>query len=426
MRENSNPFLIFSVIIISVFILFTILDYNKWIFPLGLFFGCLVFYSFLSSTKFSNRKYTNEVLSQEIQKEIQETYDTKFTYRVVKGLLNILPSAYLMLDRSGRITFINSEAISLIPDANLGAHISTFFRSPSFLEAIEDAINNDTRKTLKFEVQSPQFRQLEANIFFISSSKLSNNFNDIFIKLSDMSENIRVEKMRTDFVANASHELRTPLSSIIGYLETLKGNAKNDESAKELFIGLMSKQAKKMDRLIEDLMSLSRLEIQENNPITADCLLQDIIDEIVNNLKPFAKKYNVSVNNKISKNFKSVKGDEGQLRQLYSNLIENGIKYSGKGSKVTISETQEKIKNMVGIEVKDDGKGIAPEYINRLTERFFRANSNKELEKEGTGLGLSIVKHILVRHNGRLQIESSIGKGSRFITWFPKKVKGKK
>lgn len=421
MRNNFNPFLVFSTILVSVFILFTILDYNKWVFPVGLFFGCLVFYSFLSSNKFSNRKYTNESLSKEIQKEIQEAHDRKFTYRIVKGLLNILPSSYLMLDRSGRVTFFNSEAMKIIPDANPGSHVSAFIRSPTFLAAIEEAINNSTSKTLEFEVQSPQFRQLEANIFFISNENFSNSFDDIFVKLSDISENIRVEKMRTDFVANASHELRTPLSSIIGYLETLKGNAKNDESAKELFLSLMDKQAKKMDRLIEDLMSLSRLEIQENSPIPTDCSLQDIIEEIVNSLKPFAKKHKVSVNNKVSKKFNPIKGDESQLRQLYSNLIENGIKYSGKGSEVTISEARQKVKNMVGIEVVDDGRGIAPQYLNRLTERFFRANSNKKIEKEGTGLGLSIVKHILIRHNGRLQIESSLGKGSRFITWLPKK-----
>jgi two-component system phosphate regulon sensor histidine kinase PhoR len=181
-----------------------------------------------------------------------------------------------------------------------------------------------------------------------------------------------------------------------------------------------------MERLIQDLMSLSRLEVQETKPITTKCSIFDIIEELLENLKPIAIDSKVTISNNISKKMEPITGDHSQLTQMYSNLIENGIKYSGPGSKIKIYESKEKSTSMIAIVVADNGKGISSEHINRLTERFYRANSNAELEKEGTGLGLSIVKHILIRHGGRLQIRSQLSKGSKFITWLPHSVSKKK
>ena len=206
----------------------------------------------------------------------------------------------------------------------------------------------------------------------------------------------------------------------MGYIETLQGHAKKDVKMQKVFLDLMNKQAGKMERLISDLMSLSRLEIDELKPISSTCSVKEIIEELVNSLKPLSVDNNVSLSFKIPKNFSSVIGDPSQLRQLFSNLIENAIKYSGKKSKVNIYISKEKNKDMFGVVVEDNGHGIAPEHLSRLTERFYRANSSAEIEKEGTGLGLSIVKHILIRHRGKLQIDSKLGKGSKFIAWLPK------
>ena len=373
-----------------------------------------------NSTRVLKRHQVAEPRQDAIKQEIQETYNTKITYQVVKGLLNILPSPYILIDRNGRLTFINAEAKSIVPDSQIGSHISNVFRSPVFLSAVENAILKDKEKILSFEIETPQFRQLKAHIFFISSSKIPNSFNDIFIQFTDESTHIRSEKIRTDFVANASHELRTPLTSIMGYIETLQGHAKKDVKMQKVFLDLMNKQAGKMERLISDLMSLSRLEIDELKPISSTCSVKEIIEELVNSLKPLSVDNNVSLSFKIPKNFSSVIGDPSQLRQLFSNLIENAIKYSGKKSKVNIYISKEKNKDMFGVVVEDNGHGIAPEHLSRLTERFYRANSSAEIEKEGTGLGLSIVKHILIRHRGKLQIDSKLGKGSKFIAWLPK------
>ena len=423
MKENPAAFILFSCILTFLVGMFAVLDYPLWSFPVTVVMSCLIFYMYRNSTRVLKRHQVAEPRQDAIKQEIQETYNTKITYQVVKGLLNILPSPYILIDRNGRLTFINAEAKSIVPDSQIGSHISNVFRSPVFLSAVENAIHKDKEKTLSFEIETPQFRQLKAHIFFISSSKIPNSFNDIFIQFTDESTHIRSEKIRTDFVANASHELRTPLTSIMGYIETLQGHAKKDVKMQRVFLDLMNKQAGKMERLISDLMSLSRLEIDELKPISSTCSVKEIIEELVNSLKPLSVDNNVSLSFKIPKNFSSVIGDPSQLRQLFSNLIENAIKYSGKKSKVNIYISKEKNKDMFGVVVEDNGHGIAPEHLSRLTERFYRANSSAEIEKEGTGLGLSIVKHILIRHRGKLQIDSKLGKGSKFIAWLPKMKK---
>ena len=420
MKENPAAFILFSCILTFLVGMFAVLDYPLWSFPVTVVMSCLIFYMYRNSTRVLKRHQVAEPRQDAIKQEIQETYNTKITYQVVKGLLNILPSPYILIDRNGRLTFINAEAKSIVPDSQIGSHISNVFRSPVFLSAVENAILKDKEKILSFEIETPQFRQLKAHIFFISSSKIPNSFNDIFIQFTDESTHIRSEKIRTDFVANASHELRTPLTSIMGYIETLQGHAKKDVKMQKVFLDLMNKQAGKMERLISDLMSLSRLEIDELKPISSTCSVKEIIEELVNSLKPLSVDNNVSLSFKITKNFSSVIGDPSQLRQLFSNLIENAIKYSGKKSKVNIYISKEKNKDMFGVVVEDNGHGIAPEHLSRLTERFYRANSSAEIEKEGTGLGLSIVKHILIRHRGKLQIDSKLGKGSKFIAWLPK------
>ena len=420
MKENPAAFILFSCILTFLVGMFAVLDYPLWSFPVTVVMSCLIFYMYRNSTRVLKRHQVAEPRQDAIKQEIQETYNTKITYQVVKGLLNILPSPYILIDRNGRLTFINAEAKSIVPDSQIGSHISNVFRSPVFLSAVENAILKDKEKILSFEIETPQFRQLKAHIFFISSSKIPNSFNDIFIQFTDESTHIRSEKIRTDFVANASHELRTPLTSIMGYIETLQGHAKKDVKMQKVFLDLMNKQAGKMERLISDLMSLSRLEIDELKHISSTCSVKEIIEELVNSLKPLSIDNNVSLSFKIPKNFSAVIGDPGQLRQLFSNLIENAIKYSGKKSKVNIYISKEKNKDMFGVVVEDNGHGIAPEHLSRLTERFYRANSSADIEKEGTGLGLSIVKHILIRHRGKLQIDSKLGKGSKFIAWLPK------
>lgn len=420
MKENLTTFTLFSIILTTIVGLFAALGYPLWAFPVTILMSCAIFYMYLRSSLELQKYNMKKVKDDKSEEVIRNAHDKKVTYQIVKGLLNILPSPYVLIDRNGRLTYINLQAKSIIPDFQIGSHISTVFRSPIFLRSVENALRNDKEEKLSFEIQSPQFRQLKAHIFFISSNKLSQNFNDIFIQFTDESSYIKAEKVRTDFVANASHELRTPLASIIGYIETLQGHAKKDPKMHKLFLELMSKQAGKMERLIQDLMSLSRLEIEETKPITSETSLGTLIFELISTLEPLAAENKVQLTNKISKKLSPVFGDISQLRQLFSNLIENAIKYSGQKSTIKVYVSKEKEKNMIGIVVEDNGSGIAPEHLYRLTERFYRANTNVEVERDGTGLGLAIAKHILIRHQGRLQIDSKLGEGSRFTAWLPK------
>ena len=321
MRDNLTDYIGFSAILIGLTVVFASLGYPTWAFPATVCMGSVIFFMYLKSNKIGEKHHVSDFKQEAIKEEIQETYNAKITYRVIKGLLNILPSPYILIDRNGRITFINTEAKGIVPDFHSGSHVSNVFRSPIFLAAIENAIKKDKQAKLSFEIQSPQFRQFSANIFFISSNKISNNFNDIFIQLTDESTHIRAEKMRTDFVANASHELRTPLASITGFIETLQGHAKNDPKAKDLFLNLMAKQAGKMELLIKDLMSLSKLEILETKPITSVCSLSELISDLTQSLQQYAKDNNVKLVNNISKKMMPIMGEVDQLRQLFSNLI---------------------------------------------------------------------------------------------------------
>ena len=246
----------------------------------------------------------------------------------------------------------------------------------------------------------------------------------ILLKFSDQSKNIMIEQMRSDFISNASHELRTPLASIIGFIETIQGHAKNDKANRELFLSMMHDQAVRMQRLVDDLLSLSKLELQENSPPSSNCDVFEVIDKIVKSFLPLAKKYKVKLTNNLPLNLSNIVGDEVQMQQLFSTLIENALKYSGESSNVKIElvkkqKNRKSESNMMGIQIIDNGKGIPTEHIYRLTERFYRVNADLSRERQGTGLGLSIVKHILNRHKGELEIESVPEKGSIFTTWLP-------
>jgi two-component system phosphate regulon sensor histidine kinase PhoR len=229
--------------------------------------------------------------------------------------------------------------------------------------------------------------------------------------------------MRADFVANASHELRTPLASLKGFVETLQGPAKDDPAARERFLMVMSEQAERMTRLIDDLLSLSRVEMREHLPLGAIVELNDVMASVIQSLQPLAVAAGVAIELAGSAEPAEVRGDRDELVQVFQNLIHNAIKYGRQGGRVDIavarrSPGQGRPAEIVAT-VADDGPGIAPQHLPRLTERFYRVSVAASREKGGTGLGLAIVKHILNRHRGELTIASQIGQGSTFCVILP-------
>jgi two-component system phosphate regulon sensor histidine kinase PhoR len=265
--------------------------------------------------------------------------------------------------------------------------------------------------TAEFVTRVPIERHFQA---YVSRSALAPL---TFVLLHDLTAIKRTEQMRADFVANASHELRTPLAAVSGFIDTLRGHARDDEKAREQFLGIMSVEAQRMRRLIEDLLSLTRIELNEHVPPSAQVDLEAVIRSAAAALAPLARTENITVEISVEPGLPPIVGDRDELTQLFQNLMHNAIKYGRSNGHVWVTLTAKD--GMVRISVRDDGEGIPREAIPRLTERFYRVDVKRSREKGGTGLGLAIVKHIVNRHNGRLQIESEAGVGSTFTVVFP-------
>jgi two-component system phosphate regulon sensor histidine kinase PhoR len=226
--------------------------------------------------------------------------------------------------------------------------------------------------------------------------------------------------MRVDFVANASHELLTPLAAIKGFIETLDDPAAGDDAAtRSRFLGIMATETNRMQALVRDLMSLSRIEAEKYDPPQTPVDFASIIIETVDHLRHSQKDRGADIAVDVTSDLPPVMGDAGQLRQLASNILNNSMKYGHAGTPVSVSLTPSKSGAMINFAVTDVGDGIAPEHLPRLTERFYRVDSGRSRLVGGTGLGLSLVKHIVDRHRGHLEIRSILGKGTTVSILLP-------
>jgi two-component system phosphate regulon sensor histidine kinase PhoR len=245
------------------------------------------------------------------------------------------------------------------------------------------------------------------------------------VVLADRTRERAVERMRADFVANASHELRTPLSSLIGFIETLRGPAEDDREARTRFLGIMAEQADRMRRLIDDLLGLSRIELTEHQPPTGRVLLAELARGELDAMAPIIAARGARVEAELDEEAVAAPADAGQLGQVLRNLLENALRYGRRGGVVRVSVMPAPpgrpwpSRPGVVLSVQDDGPGIPKEHISRLTERFYRVDKGRSRDEGGTGLGLAIVKHIINRHRGRLLIESEEGTGAIFSVWLP-------
>ena len=419
--ELTKPYLFFTAFLVVSISIVTFFETTSYLIPVFILFSCTLFWLYINSLRsFSDKDENltgsgNFILNEELKESLN-----------IEKILEAIPSPLILVDQQGKITFANANSELLLPKIlKVGNHISSTFRSPIFLETLEKVLTKNENIKLNFDTNIPILKHIEVHFVQLPLDSYSRTGGTILMSLVDQSESKMVNQMRSDFVSNASHELRTPLSSIIGFIETIKGHAKSDKENRELFLSLMHDQAIRMQRLVDDLLSLSKLELQEKSPPLKTCNVNKIINKITESFLPLAKKYKVKLVNNLPSNITNIIGDETQIHQLFSNLIENSLKYSGEKStvKVELIKKQKHIKiknNMIGIQIVDNGKGIPEEHIYRLTERFYRVNEDLSKQRQGTGLGLSIVKHILNRHQGELIIESKINEGSKFTVWLPK------
>lgn len=330
---------------------------------------------------------------------------------LVHEVAEALPDPCLVLDRRGTVVTVNAASRGLFEINPTGRHISSVIRAPSVLSALNDVLATAEPRIAAYEVRAPVQRHFDVHLRALRRADPL-----VLMILRDFSREQRVEQLRADFVANASHELRTPLASLIGFIETLQGAARDDAKARERFLGLMKAQGERMARLIDDLLSLSRVEMNEHVGPQGSVDLAQAARHVCDVLAPLAREQGVALNLALAEPL-VVKGDWDELVQVIENVVENAIKYAASGKRVDIHGNR--IAGEAHLAVMDRGPGIPLEHLPRLTERFYRVNVQDSRQRGGTGLGLAIVKHILNRHGGRLQIASDLGQGSAFTIRIP-------
>jgi two-component system phosphate regulon sensor histidine kinase PhoR len=340
-----------------------------------------------------------------------------------------------------RIRLANLAARELLKIQREGALLVSVMRDPKVLEAVDEALFGGVPGETEFDSGGAQPRHWRAQVRPLppdGPERLA------LLTLRDETDQRRMEMMRVDFLANASHELKTPLASLAGFIETLKGHARDDEAARDRFLDIMSVQAARMARLVSDLLSLSRIELNEHIPpagkVDVDLALTDVLDAVA----LLARQRAVTVDVSPREAAAVVVGDREEIVQVLQNLIDNALKYSPQGGRVEVriavdqgaeavaaprfagavrlsllTPDRQDSARYVAVTVRDHGPGMAREHLPRLTERFYRVEGQKSGERPGTGLGLAIVKHIINRHRGGLTVESLPGEGAAFTAYFP-------
>jgi two-component system phosphate regulon sensor histidine kinase PhoR len=359
---------------------------------------------------------------------------------VLEAAFDALDAPVLVIGRDERVLFQNEaaeKAFGVIPpNSDLSARV----RSPGILDMVRETISTGRVNQIEHSERLPSeavyvVRVAPASLAALSalapppSSSLTmpglvlpltgpDAGQTVYIvSYRDISLARRIDRMRSDFVANASHELRTPLASLRGFIETLQGPARNDTKAHERFLGIMLEQATRMSRLVDDLLSLSRLELKSHIAPEEDVDLAPLLAHVCDALGPLAEDLGISITLAVPASQTVVQGDRDELIEVFENLVENACKYGQDGKTVEVSLAGGG-GDPVEVSVRDHGPGIPAEHVPRITERFYRVNVEASRSKKGTGLGLAIVKHILTRHRARLIVSSTVGEGTVFTVRF--------
>jgi two-component system phosphate regulon sensor histidine kinase PhoR len=346
--------------------------------------------------------------------------------RMLRSVTEALPDPIMVVDRQMMVIQANAAARRSFDAPAPPVPLQRVLRDPGVLAAVTGALGGTSASSVSFSPSHDPAKQFSSRIEPVD---LGDGGGGALITLREQTEQVMIERMRSDFVANASHEIRTPLASIQGFIETLRGPARHDPHARESFLEIMAEEASRMARLVDDLLSLSRIELAARQPPRERCDPTGAVTYALDRMRPTAAQNRVDLMVEVPASLPQVVGDPDQLHQLFVNLIDNAIKYGGENTSVRV--TGEVIaaapadsgaaagRPCVRIAIVDQGPGIAPEHLPRLTERFYRAEGGRNRRQRGTGLGLAIVKHILRRHQGHLAIDSTPGAGSSFAVLLP-------
>ena len=337
--------------------------------------------------------------------------------RTEEAIVETLPDPLIVIGPDRAVLRANAAA-----NAAYGSDIATVLRHPGLRSAIDRVFSSGAPQGADLFLPVPVTREVHATVFRLGGQRVA-------AVLSDRTRERALERMRADFVANASHELRTPLTSLLGFIETLRGPAADDPPAQARFLAIMAEQAGRMNRLIDDLLSLSRIELTEHQVPTEMVSLEELVSDTAASFEPRITSKGIRLELDVPEDLPDVPGDEDQLGQVLQNLLDNAVKYGREGGTVRVMAARVPpggrwpARPGVTVSVADDGAGIPREHLPRLTERFYRVDTGRSRAVGGTGLGLAIVKHILNRHRGQLAIESREGEGATFTVWLPASVR---
>jgi two-component system phosphate regulon sensor histidine kinase PhoR len=353
-------------------------------------------------------------LSRLMRASRQRLADSRAELAATQAVLAALPDPMILLDERRRVVRANEAANEMFGSEFVGRDLASRLRHPAVLAAVDAVLRGEDERIVEFALGLPVERQLSARIATLGTHVAAGA---VIVTLHDLTASKRSEQMRADFVANASHELRTPLATLLGFIETLQGPARDDRQARDRFLGIMHEQASRMARLIDDLLSLSRIEMNEHVLPTGRANLRHVLGSVAATLELRAKARGMLIALKLPDELPEVVGEADELAQVFQNLFDNAIKYGREGSAIEVAARVDRRGSgppFVAVAVRDHGEGIRREHLPRLTERFYRVDTARSRAMGGTGLGLAIVKHIVNRHRGRLDIASELGEGSIF------------
>ena len=368
--------------------------------------------------------YLLYLLNQKKNKSINTaTIINKREEKTKRVIIDELEDQFFALNKFNIIKYANPSALKRFGSNLIDKNISSIIRKPELIENIEKAIVENKTKNIDVEIDLPSYQFYK--IYIIPGpTHLFTEPDSVVLFLKDFTEITKAQKFKTDFVANVSHELRTPLMAIKGSLETIEGPASDDEKAKKKFMKIMTDQSNRMENLINDLLILTRIELEEHIRPNSLVDINDLFKTIISNFEIVLKRKKLNINLSLA-NPTVVIGDEKKLQTVFSNLLDNAIKYSKENKSIFISSkiSDGKLleKNFM-ISIKDEGVGIPQRYISRITERFFRVDLEQSNKVGGTGLGLAIVKHIVTQHRGHYEILSEENQGTEIQIYLPAKT----
>lgn len=332
------------------------------------------------------------------------------------SLLAALPDPVMLISAESEVVWANNTARVWFESDVTGRTAGTVFRSKDVSEALSAVLQDSRPHEVDYTLSALPQRDLRLKFVPLNYTTVENGC--VLMTANDVTAFRNLDRARRDFIANASHELRTPLATLYGFIETLQGAAADDPDAAKTFLPIMHKHAQRMTRLVDDLLSLSRIEMETAIENGAPISLRELLSGVIDALSMHAMEREVTIE-LASERDATVMGNFSQIEQVFINLVENAIKYGRQGSTVTLRMKKARSDGMVAVQVIDQGEGIARKHLSRLTERFYRVEKARSREMGGTGLGLAIVKHILNRHEGTLNIKSKQGEGSTFEVRLP-------